>query len=155
MGKLPLLTAALGALAIPAFATLAAASDDPIASRQALMDANGGAAAVAGALLKDQIAYAPVVGKSVFTAFSAVSHTVADYFPEGSLDPARSAAAPAIWEDTAGFEAELAKFDAAVAAALEGSGREGPADKAAFAALAQPIMQTCGSCHETFRVKNN
>jgi cytochrome c556 len=150
MGKLPLLTAALAALAIPAFA-----ADDPIAARQALMDANGGAAAVAGALLKDQIAYEPVIGKSVFTAFSAVSHTYGDYFPEGSLDPARSAASPRIWEDMAGFQAELAKFDAAVAAALEASGKDGPADKAAFAALAQPALQSCGSCHETYRVKNN
>jgi cytochrome c556 len=149
MRKLPLVAAALGALAAPALG-----ADDPIAVRQALMDANGGAAAVAGAIMKEEIAYEPVVGKAVILAFSASAHTFGDFFPEGSDDAARSDAAPAIWQDGAGFEAELETFETAVAAAVEASGRNGPADKAAFATAVQPIMKSCGSCHETYRVKD-
>ena len=44
MRKLPILIGALGVLATAAFA-----ADDPIATRQALMDNNGAAAGLAGA----------------------------------------------------------------------------------------------------------
>ena len=91
--------------------------------------------------MKDEVAYSPVIGKAVIEAFSATAHAVGDFFPEGSADPARSTASPKIWEDAAGFQAELAKFGADVAAAREASGKDGPADKAAFAAAVQPIMR--------------
>ena len=149
MKKLPLLIGALAALAIPAFA-----AEDPIAVRQALMDNNGGAAGVSGAIMKDEIAYAPVVGKAALLAFSATAKAYGDFFPEGTLDPARSAASPKIWEDMAGFQAELAKFQAAAAAGVEAAGKDGPADKAAFAAAVQPVLQSCKSCHEGYRTEN-
>ncbi len=149
MRKLPVLIGALAALAVPAFA-----ADDPIATRQALMDNNGAAAAAAGAMLKDEIAYSPVIGKAVIQAFNATAHAYGDYFPEGSLDPARSYASPKIWEDMAGFQAEIGKFQENVAAALTASGKTGPADKAAFAAAVQPIFGNCKSCHEGYRIEN-
>jgi cytochrome c556 len=149
MKRLPLLIGALAALAIPAFA-----AEDPIAVRQALMSNNGGAAGVSGAIMKDELAYAPVVGKAALLAFSATAQAYGDFFPEGTLDPARSAASPKIWEDMAGFQAELAKFQAAAAAGVEAAGRDGPADKAAFAAAVQPILQSCQSCHEGYRTEN-
>jgi cytochrome c556 len=142
----------LGALALSAAAAFAA--DDPIAARQAIMDGNGAAAAVAGGILKDEIPYEPALGKLVIAAFNATSHTFQDYFPEGSADPARSGAAPKIWEDPAGFDAALAKFSADVAAAQKASGKDGPADKAAFQAAIQPVLGNCKTCHETFRLKN-
>ena len=147
--KLPIL---LGAVALVASA--AAAADDPIAARQAIMDSNGTSAAVAGGMLKDEIPYSPVVAKSVIGALNATAHTFGDYFPEGSLDPARSSAAPKIWDDPAAFEAALAEFSTAVAAAVQASGKDGPADKAAFQAAMQPVLGTCRTCHESFRVKN-
>ena len=60
--------------------------------------------------MKDELAYSPVVGKAVIAAFNATAAAFGDFFPEGSADPARSDASPKIWEDTAGFQAELAKF---------------------------------------------
>jgi cytochrome c556 len=147
--KLPVVVGALAVLAAPVFA-----AEDPIAARKALMDSNGAAAGLAGAIMKDEVAYSPVMGRAVFWAFNATGHTYGDYFPEGSLDPERSNASPKIWEDMAGFQAEIADFQANVTAALEAAGREGPADKAAFAASVQPIFENCTSCHEAYRTEN-
>jgi cytochrome c556 len=146
--RLPIL---FGALAL---ATTAFAADDPIAARQALMDSNGAAAGLAGGVLKDEVAYSPVVGKAVIEAFSATAHAVGSFFPEGSDDPARSKASPKIWEDAAGFGAALGKFGSDVAAAREAAGKDGPADKAAFAAAVQPVLGNCKSCHESYRLQN-
>lgn len=132
----------------------AVAAENPIAARQALMSANGAAGAVAGAMLKDELAYNPAVAKSVIATMNGTAQVAGDLFPEGSLDPAASAAAAKIWEDPDGFTAELVKFRDAAAAANAASGRDGPADKAAFAAAIQPVLQTCQSCHEGFRTEN-
>lgn len=139
----------LALLAMPAVA-----ADDPIAVRQVLMSSNGASAAVAGAVLKGELDYSPVVAKSVFTSMAAVAQAFGDYFPEGSADPARSDAAPRIWEDAAGFETELTEFREITATALEAAGKDGPADAAAFQAALQPVLGTCRSCHETYRLEN-
>lgn len=149
MRKLPILLGVVGALSTAAFA-----ADDPIAVRQALMDNNGAAAGLAGAVMKDEVVYSPVIGKAVIEAFSATAHAYGDFFPEGSTDPAKSAASPKVWEDAAGFQAELDKFSANVATARQASGKDGPADKAAFAAAVQPIFGSCKSCHEGYRLEN-
>ena len=150
MRRLPILVGVLAALAVPGFA-----ADDPIAVRQALMDSNGAAAAVAGGIMKDQIPYDPTVAKSVILAWHAVAVSYGSFFPEGSQDPARSHASPKIWEDAAGFQKELDKFKAGADAAVKAAGKEGPADKAAFAAAAGPIFDSCKTCHEGFRTKDN
>jgi cytochrome c556 len=147
--KLPILAGAVLALATAAFA-----ADDPIKTRQTLMDNNGAAAGLAAAVTKDELAYSPVIGKAVIQAFAATAYAYGDFFPEGSADPARSAASPKIWEDAAGFQAELQKFQASADAAVQASGKDGPADKAAFAAAVQPIFGSCKSCHEGYRLEN-
>jgi cytochrome c556 len=146
--RLPFLVGALAVLAAPALA-----SDDPIATRQRLMDSNGAAAGVAGAILKGELDYSQPVGNAVIQAWSAAAIAVGDYFPEGSADPERSRASPRIWEDMPGFQAELAKFQDAVAAAREG-GERGPESKEAFATLATPVLQSCQGCHETYRLED-
>ena len=113
-----MLIGALAALATPGFA-----ADDPIATRQALMDNNGASAALAGAVMKGEVEYSPVIGKAVIVALSATAHAYGDYFPEGSADPDRSYASPKIWEDMAGFQATLGKFQAAVAQRARGLGQ--------------------------------
>ena len=146
MRRLPIL---IGALAL---ATTAYAADDPIAARQALMDNNGAAAALAGGMMKDEVRLQPGGRQGGDPGLSATAHAVGSFFPEGSADPARSKASPKIWEDAAGFQAALAKFGTDVAAAQEASGKDGPADKAAFAAAVQPVMGNCKSCHEAYRL---
>ena len=148
MKSVPILICAL-ALAAPTWA-----ADDPIAVRQLLMDSNGAAGAVAGGILKDEVPYSPVVARGVIYAMAATAEAYGSFFPEGSLDPARSHASPKIWEDATGFQAELTKFTEATSAAVKAAGRDGPADKAAFAAAMQPIFGTCKSCHQGYRTEN-
>jgi cytochrome c556 len=146
--RFSLLAGLAAAVALPAFA-----AEDPIAVRQALMSSNGAAGAVAGAVLKDELAYSPLLGKSVIAAMQGTAQAVGDYFPEGTLDPANSAASAKIWEDPAGFTEQLAKFQKAAADASAASGRDGPADKAAFATAMTPLFDACKTCHEGFRVE--
>jgi cytochrome c556 len=151
----PVKTLQILIVAVTAGALPALAAEDPIVARQTLMKSNGAAAAVAGGIMKDQIAYNPAVAKSVLAAWAAVGATYGDYFPEGSVDAARSKAAPKIWEDMAGFQAEVEKFATRASAGAEAAGKDGPADKAAFAAAAGPVLESCKSCHEAFRISDN
>lgn len=146
------LTTALGALAV--LAAPAMAADDPIEVRQALMQGNGGAAGMAGAIMKGELAYSPVIGRASIAAMNATAQAYGDFFPEGSADPERSRASPRIWEDMAGFQAELDEFKAAAASAVEAAGDDGPADAEAFTAAVQPVLDTCSSCHETYRLED-
>jgi cytochrome c556 len=140
-----------GALAV--FATSALAAEDPVSARQSLMKANGDAAAIAGGILKGEMDYNPVIGRSVISTMSAVSQTYGGYFPEGSSGGADSIASPKIWEDAAGFQAEIDKFISATNAAMKISGKDGPADADAFKAAMGPIFGSCKSCHEGYRIK--
>jgi len=148
MRRFAIASATLAILALPAFA-----DDDPIAVRQALMDNNGASAGVAGAIMKGELDYSPVVGKAVIYAMSATAAAYGDFFPEGSEDAARSNASPKIWQDMAGFQAEIAKFKEATAKAREISGKGGPADAEAFKAAMGPIFDSCKTCHEAYRVE--
>ena len=139
----------IAGLAAAGLALPAVAAEDPIAARQALMSANGAAGAVAGAMLKDELPYSPVVAKSVIATVNGTAHAVGDFFPEGTLDPAKSEAKANIWEDPAGFTEALVTFQEAAA-----SGKDGPADKAAFGAAMKPVFDACQGCHEDYRVEN-
>lgn len=146
------LSGLLGAFAVAG--TAAVAADDPVATRIALMDSNGAATALAGGMLKQQVPYSPAAGKAAIAAWEAVAVAVGSFFPEGSEGTGHSKASPKIWEDRAGFEADLAKFREATAAAMKGVGEDGPPDLVAFQKLAQPVMGTCKTCHETYRLED-
>jgi cytochrome c556 len=150
MQRLPILIAAVAALAAPAFA-----QEDPIAARQALMRNNSAAAGVANAIMNDEIEYSPAVGRAAIAAWSATAHTITAFFPEGSADETRSRALPKIWEDLPAFLEAVEAFQTDVAAAVEASGREGPPDKETFVAAAQPVLENCGACHEAWRRPSN
>lgn len=145
---------AFGAAAVLA-GTALAQDTDPIAARQALMHANGGAAGLSGGILKGELDYEPRLGRAAILAFNASAATFTDYLPEGSADPERSRASPKIWEDWEGFMAEWNEFQSAVESAKEAAGKEGPADAEAFKAAVQPILETCKSCHETYRLEKS
>lgn len=137
-------------------ASAAVAQDaDPIETRIALMHSNGTAAAITGGILRGELDYDPRIGRAAIYAFGATAETFADYLPEGSHDPERSRAAPAIWDDREGFTAEWEAYRSAVVQAKDAAGEEGPADAEAFQAAVQPIMETCRSCHEIYRLEEN
>lgn len=141
---------AVSVLAMSASAVIAA--DDPIAVRKALMQAVGAAAGASGAMMKGEMDYNPGVAKLAIAAVNASSHAFGDYFPDGSTSDA-STASPKIWEDMAGFKAAAAKFAGDSAAAMQASGKDGPADLDAFKAAMGPVLGNCKTCHEAFRVQ--
>lgn len=145
-------TTALIAAALLAGAVPALAAEDPIAVRKALMESMGGAAGLTAGVLKGEIDYSPAIGKAAITATAGVAEAYADYFPEGSDTGGNTEASPKIWEDPAGFAEQISKLQAATAGAVSASGKSGPADAEAFKAAMQPVLATCKSCHETYRL---
>ena len=146
------IAAAVMSLAAASVAAVAA-EGNPVADRKAVMQSVGAAAGLGGGMMKGEIAYTPAAGKAAIATMNAAGHTFGALFPEGSDVAANTTAAPKIWEDRAGFDAELAKFSGAAHAAADASGKEGPADVEAFKASFAPILGTCKSCHEGYRVK--
>ncbi len=138
---------------VAATAVAAFAADDPIAARKAIMQGNGAAAGVAAGMMKGEIDYNPAAAKLAIASLNAAAMTFGDYFPEGSDMGADTTASPKIWEDPEGFKAELAKFQSATAAAMQASGKAGPADLDAFKAAVGPVLGTCKSCHEGYRIQ--
>ena len=144
------------AFTLTATAVIAAMGDNQSAidSRKALMQANGAAAGLAGAMMRQDIGYNPAMGKSVIATLNAVSHALPSFVPEGSTGEGTTAA-PAIWEEADAWQKQIADWQADTMAAAEASGKDGPADLAAFQAAVGPVFENCKSCHERFRVKNN
>lgn len=149
---------AAAALAVSATSVIAMShgggAQAAIDARKALMQANGAAAGLAGAMMKGEMDYNPAVAKSAIATIRAVSLAFGSHFPEGSHGMEGTKAAPAIWENADGFAKALADFQEDTAAAAQASGKDGPADLQAFQAAIGPVLENCKSCHETFRVNN-
>jgi cytochrome c556 len=139
----------LAALAVVSAAAGAYATEDPVFTRKSLMDANGGAAGLAGAMMKGDVPFSPAAAKSVFLTLHAVAYSYGDYFPAGS-DTGDTKASPKIWEDAAGFAAALQKFQQDADAALAAN----PQDLEAFKAAFGQVASNCKSCHDSFRLSN-
>ncbi|WP_118137504.1 cytochrome c [Oceanicella sp. SM1341] len=123
---------------------------DPITLRQHAMENIGKAMGLAGAMMKGEAPYDARVADAALRAFNNGALGFGLMFPEGSSE-GETAAAPAIWEDSEGFEAAVQKFiddtGAAVAAA--------PADLDAFKPVFGQVAQNCRACHEDYRIKRN
>lgn len=132
-------------VAIPALA------QDPIADRKAAMKAVGGAAKTAGEMLKGAKPYDAAAALDALTKMNEVASTFATLFPEGSETGGDTTASPKIWEDRAGFEAAVAKFEMDTAAAVAAA----PADLDAFKTAFGAVGANCGTCHKAYRVSKN
>jgi len=122
-------------------------ADEAIEKRKALMKEQGAAwRAVQDKAKAGQIAaLAPDAEKLATTA-----KQIPALFPEGSGDPAKSAAKPEIWQKRAEFDAAAKNMEALsvkLAAAAKAN------DTAATQALVKDYGRlACGSCHQPFRV---
>lgn len=133
-------------LLAPFVAGVAFAQSDVIQQRKALMSAMGDQTKAGAAILKGEQPYDAAKAAAIFKAYTdaAKFNTL---FPDGS-DKGNTKAAPAIWTDRAGFDAQMAKFNATVQEGLPQIGTEA-GFKAAFTAVAA----TCRTCHSTYQVR--
>jgi cytochrome c556 len=145
-----LLFAGIAAAVAIASTAAVALTDDPITTRKKLMQANGGAAGAATAMIKGEVPFNADVAQSALRTMNAVAYSFGDYFPEGS-DQGDTRASPKIWEEMAEFEQYLADFRADTDAAREAD----PQNVEALQAAMGEIGQNCQQCHEEFRLEQN
>jgi cytochrome c556 len=81
---------------------------------------------------------------------AATSKEIPKLFPEGSLDPAKSAAKPEIWQKRADFDAAAKNLET-WSVKLRDTAKTGNAD-ATNAVVKDFGRQACGTCHQPFRV---
>jgi len=145
---------------IPLVATLAlgvglgvatADGHDPVAAREAAMKTVGGSTRTLGGMVKGEVEFDAAKANAALVAMKEAAAGFDDLFPDGTELQGSNEfkAAPAIWTDRGGFSAEVVAFAAAVDAAVAAN----PQDQAALGAVFGAIGKSCGSCHESYRVK--
>lgn len=140
-----LVTAVALALTSPLFA-----GDDPVHERQELMEGVGDAAKPIGQMLKGERDFDAAVVLTSFQTFDEAAAEFGDLFPPGSEDGEGTEAAPAIWEDRAGFEEALAAWADAVNAAIAAN----PQTLEEAKPVAGEIFNTCKGCHDNYRIED-
>jgi cytochrome c556 len=140
----------VAAISLAVAAVGASATEDPIFTRQTLMESNGGAAGAAVAMIKEEVPFHPAVARASLMTLKAVAFSYGDYFPPES-NTGDTKASPKIWEDAAGWAAALEKYQTDADAALKAD----PQDLEAFKAAFGQVAANCNSCHETFRLETN
>ncbi|WP_127090066.1 c-type cytochrome [Aquabacter cavernae] len=136
----------LAGLLVPFVAGVALAQSDVIKERKALMGALGDQTKAGAAIMKGDQPYDPAKAAAIFKAYTDAS-TFNTLFPAGS-NTGDTKAAPAIWSDRAGFDAEMAKFNTAVQQGLPNIGTE-----AGFKSAFQAVAATCRTCHSTYQAR--
>lgn len=141
------------AFAVLALATIGAtaAFAGPIEDRQAIMKGFAAPLKEATALSRGTTPYTPAAAKSAMDQLAAGGTKFVTLFPKGTEagGAVKTGALPAIWSDSAGFQAAATKFvtDTRAAGAA--------ADQAGFAAALRTVQADCGGCHKTYRASNN
>ena len=142
--KLALAVLTLGA----GLAGLAMADDDPITTRQDIMENNQDAV---------KLSFDMALGKQPYDADKAAAamKTIQDdmavfptLFPEGS-DQGETSASAAVWQNMDDFKAHAAKLaaDAKAAEAATTNGLD------AFKVALGAVAENCGACHDLYRKK--
>jgi cytochrome c556 len=137
--------------AIAFIISAAAAQQDPIAARKALMKENGDKAKVGGAMIKGEAPFDLDQARKIFAAWQDAAAKMPSLFPENSQTGGETAADPKIWANMDDFKTRFAKFGAD---AKDAAGKVTDLDsfKAAFATIGK---NDCGGCHEKYRIKKS
>jgi cytochrome c556 len=138
----------LAALALSASAVFAG----PIEDREAIMKERGGLVGGLTKIVKGDADFdaAAVLATLEKLQANARGYDVDALFPAGS-DVGKTEASPKIWQDMAGFKAEVAKFNEIVDKAVAAP----PQDVAGLKATVAAIGAECSSCHQNWRIKKN
>jgi len=129
----------------------AAAQQDPIAARRALMKANGDAAKTAGAMAKGDAPFDLAAAHKIFATFENAAAKMPALFPDNSKTGGDTAADPKIWENMPDFKARFAKFGEDAKAA-DASVKDLDSFKAALGDIGK---NDCGACHQNYRIKKS
>ena len=133
-----------------AFAPPLLAGNDPLHERHELMESVGDAAKPVGQMLKGEREFDAGVVMNSFETFDEASATFGDLFPPGSESGEGTEAAPAIWEDRAGFEEALAAWADAVDAAIAAN----PQTLEETKPVAGEVFKACKGCHDNYRIED-
>ena len=130
---------------------VAAAQQDPIAARKALMKANGDQAKIGAAMMKGEAPFDLDKAQKIFATFQDAAAKAPSLFPDNSKTGGETAADPKIWEDMDDFKARFDKFGAD---AKDAAAKVTDLDsfKAAFGNIGK---NDCGGCHENYRIKKS
>jgi cytochrome c556 len=132
-----------------AFASPLLAGDDPRHERHELMEGVGDAAKPIGQMLKGERDFDADVVMASLKTFDKAAAQFGELFPPGS-DTGDTEAAPAIWEDRAGFDKALAAWSDAVDAAIAAN----PQSVEETKPVAGPIFNACKACHDDYRIED-
>jgi cytochrome c556 len=132
--------------------SVAAAQEDPIKARKALMKANGDQAKILSDMTKGDKPYDQAAVDKAFAQFQDAAAKMPGLYPDNTKDGDPSDqfnASPKVWDNMADFKARFVKFgDEAKAAA--GSVKDLDGLKVVLGPFGK---NNCGGCHETYRVK--
>lgn len=143
--RMPILAIAFASL------TVSVAAADPIEDRQAIMKERGQIMRTLGPIAQEKQPFDAAIVLAALEQMNANAQKtdIPALYPEGSETGGDTKAAPAIWEDMAGFTAISDKFKTDAAAAAEAA----PQDLEAFKAVFGPMASNCGTCHEKYRLE--
>ena len=137
------------------FITTTVFAQDAIQTRKDLMRNNLGAMKIAAGMAKGKIAFNAQTAELTMRTMNAVAIGFGKFYGPDAKPPAntkaRFSASPEIWKNMGGFEAAVTKFRADTSAAIKAASTGENEWKAAFGTVAK----NCGTCHQSYRVKNN
>lgn len=118
-----------------------------IAARRAIYKEMGDATQPVARMLKKEIPFDLAVVRHALDLQIAAATRLPDMFPDDTKS-GDTDALPAVWDKNAEFRGNFAKLLADATAA-----RAGITDEASFAAVMPGVLQDCGTCHRSFRVR--
>jgi cytochrome c556 len=133
-------------LALAFTATAAFAQGNLIEQRKGLLKEMGGASRPVGAMLKGEAPFNAAQVKAFADVVSKNSKLLPALFPAGSYT-GDTTASPKIGEEKAKFDALFADMDKAAVTLASVT------DEAVFKVQAGALLKSCGTCHETYRIK--
>ncbi|EHS50627.1 cytochrome c prime [Rhizobium sp. PDO1-076] len=145
--KLKLVLTAAAAICLGV--TVAIAAGEPQVVRQEMMKKTGGAMGALAAIAKGEKPFDAEVVKASLTTMVEVGKTFPDQFPAGSETGLETEASPKIWENMEDFKSKSMALVTAAEAQLASM----PTDQAGVGAVMKAVGGTCGTCHETYRLK--
>lgn len=144
---LRLTTALALALTVSAPAAFAQDAAAAIGARQAIMKYLGGNMRSMAGMAQGKLDFNADYVKAFGTAAATMASSYVLLFPDGSMEGGNNKAAPAIFSDRAGFEAEAAKLAAAATAMAAATTAE------EMAATFGAVGGSCSSCHKGYRLE--